>query len=51
MPKAAVEMQIFVHIAIAHPSRAYKDVSTSILLALEKTVVAPDTAVLGRNER
>lgn len=38
-------------IAISHPSRAYKDVSTSILLALEKTIFAPDTAVLGRNER
>jgi hypothetical protein len=35
----------------AHPARAYTDVLISILLALEKTIFAPDTTVLGRNER
>lgn len=52
MPKAVIATQINLHIAnMRIPSRAYTDVSTSILLALEKTIFAPDTAVLCRNER
>ena len=51
MPKAVIATQINSHIATSHPARAYTDVPTSVLLALEKTIFTPDTTVLGRNER
>ena len=51
MPKAVTATQIILDIATSNPARAYTDVLMSILLALEKTIFAPDTAVLGWNER
>ena len=51
MPKAVIAMHIILDIATSNPARAYTDVSISILLALEKTIFAPDTAVPGWNEK
>ena len=51
MPKAAIAMQIILDIATSHPARAYTEVSISVVFALEETIFAPDTAVLGWNER
>jgi hypothetical protein len=52
MPKAVIATQINLHIAnMRIPHAHIRMYSTSILLALEKTIFAPDTAVLCRNER
>lgn len=52
MPKAVIATQINLHIANMRISRAHiRMYSISILPALEKAIFAPDTAVLGWNER